>query len=62
MELRDDPVTWEFTQERLKRLKKKYAENDGNTFMFEGVELYRDYAGYLIEYLETIFPNNSEVK
>jgi len=38
----------------LKRLYKKAAP--GSTFMFKGQEVLKEYAKYLIEYLETRFP------
>lgn len=44
-----------FDREKLERLKKALADAPGDrnaVFMFDGRELVKSYAGYLIEYLE----------
>jgi hypothetical protein len=45
-----------FTKEKVEEFKKAYASTlDGGTFMFEGKLVLKDYARYVIEYLEGKF-------
>lgn len=46
-------ITW--TTYKLKRFKHAYAECTTDRFVFEGHEFLKDYAKYLIEYLEREF-------
>lgn len=43
-------ITW--TPTKLDKLKKIYNQTKGDTFEFEGEQLLKAYAKYLIEYLE----------
>jgi hypothetical protein len=48
----------EFDRAKFKRLKARYGlavQDNEETFMFEGHELLKDYAKYLIQYLDTLF-------
>lgn len=46
----------EFNQQKLERLKKAYAKaGKGEVFVFEGNKYVKEYAGYMIQYLETVF-------
>lgn len=40
------------TQERLKDFKEAYAECEGSSFTWEGQEVLRSYAEYLLEFME----------
>lgn len=59
----DQPVTIEWTAQKLKAFKKKYekaktieaADSTADAFTFEGNVFVVSYAKYLIEYLETKF-------
>lgn len=43
-----------FTHEKLKEFKKLFNKTPARgVFMFEGKEVLKEYAGYLIEYLES---------
>ena len=45
-----------FTPAKLKRFKQAYDKCEkGKTFLFENNEYLREYAGYMIEYLETMW-------
>ena len=44
-----------FTPAKLRAFKDAYAKCTGDTFTFEGNMFLRDYAKYLIEYLDTRF-------
>jgi len=45
-----------FTPEKLKQFKQVYAKCEkGKTFVFENNEYLKEYAGYMIEYLETMW-------
>ena len=44
-----------FDKSKLKKLKKLYNDSPGDTFVFEGKEVFKGYAKYLIEYLEKNF-------
>ena len=46
----------EWTRPMLERFKKAHKKCTEKSFMFEGHEYVRDYAKYLIEYLETQLP------
>ena len=43
-----------WTKSKLRRLKKAYEEAKTEIFIFDGVEVVKRYAQYLIEYLETL--------
>lgn len=46
----------QFTPEKLKEFKKLYERTEkGATFVFEGKEVLKEYAKYVIEYLEGKF-------
>ncbi|MFA6971809.1 MAG: hypothetical protein WC208_10460 [Gallionella sp.] len=47
--------TLKFTPAKLKKLKKEYEACNSGTFSFEGHILVKEYAKYLIEYLEGEF-------
>jgi hypothetical protein len=51
--------TISFTPEKLKQLKRMYDECEGESFMFEGHEVLKAYAKYMIEYLENQFRRKS---
>ena len=62
IEVQDEPKQdlISFTPEKLVVFKKLYeATEDGKTFMFEGREVLKEYAKYMIEYLE---PKLAEAK
>jgi len=45
-----------FTPKKLAEFKKLYERTEkGGVFLFEGKEVLKEYAGYLIEYLENQF-------
>lgn len=45
-----------FTPYKLVRLKKAYEQCEPHkTFIFEGNEYLKEYAGYLIQYLDSVF-------
>ena len=44
-------INW--TPKKLKRFKRAYHKATTETFVFEGHEFLKDYAKYLIQYLET---------
>ena len=44
-----------FTPAKLRAFKDAYAKCTGDTFTFEDNLFLKDYAGYLIEYLDTRF-------
>lgn len=47
----DDTIS--VTKEDIPKLKKLYEDTpDGGTFLFQGKEVLKEYAKYLIEYLE----------
>jgi len=59
--LNKDKDTINFTPEKLKDFKKLYeATEPGKTFMFEGREVLKDYAKYVIQYLEDQFKRGVE--
>lgn len=46
-----------FDRDKLEKLKRRYKEcPEGGTFEFEGKEILKSYAKYLIEYLEQRLP------
>ena len=48
-------TTIEWTREKLVTLKQRYAEcEDGGVFQFEGHDILKSYAKYLIEHLDTM--------
>jgi hypothetical protein len=52
----------EFTPEKLKAFKKLYEGTEaGKTFMFEGKEVLKEYAKYVIEYLEPKFKETKRI-
>lgn len=51
-----------FNYLKYQRLKKAYAKcAAGKTFMFEGNEYLKEYAGYLIQHLECVFKGGKNV-
>jgi hypothetical protein len=50
-----DKTMVSFTPYRLKRFKKAYSECKAGTFMFEGNEYLKEYAKYVIQYLDIMF-------
>ncbi len=53
-QMRVETIAWD--KEKLDRLKIAYDNSNGlESFVFEGQEFLRDYAKYLIEYLEDQF-------
>lgn len=52
--MRKPTINW--TPEKLAKLKLLYAEcEDGGVFQFEGHDILKSYAKYLIEYLDGVF-------
>jgi len=56
------PSTIAVTPETLTRLKQAYANCETETFVFEGREILKAYAKYMIEHLENQFNSKGRKK
>lgn len=48
-----ETIAGTFDEERRDDLQKAYSEADGDTFEFEGTVLVKDFAKYILEYLDS---------